>query len=109
VGVADGYGQGVGGVLLGDLRKFHERSHHLLDLFLAGPAVADHRAFDLQGSVLGYRQSGIDSGQEGDATGMAELEGGEGIFGDEDLFDGQGHGGVVLDDPAEFIVNGFEP
>src|ERR1700691_5554016 len=52
VEMADGYGQGIGGVgRLGNLIEIQEARHHLLDLMFFGAAVSDYRG--LNGEVRG--------------------------------------------------------
>jgi hypothetical protein len=47
VQMADGDGQGIGGVGgFGDLIEMQEPRHHLLHLMLFGAAVSDHRGLD---------------------------------------------------------------
>ena len=101
VGMADGDRQGIGGIFLGDFRQVEQNAHHLLDLGFFRPAIADHGIFYLQGRIFENRQSGIDSGEQGRPAGMSELEGGKGIFGDEDLFDGNRLRRIADDDAGK--------
>ncbi len=88
--MADGHGEGVGGIFLGDLRQVEQYLDHLLHLLLGSLAVADHRLFYLQGGVFEDIETGIDAGNDGGAAGLAELEGTLDIVGEEDVFHGHG-------------------
>ena len=86
--MADGHGQGVGGVegdpgaLAGEQRQDH-RPH----LLLFGVAVADDRLLDQAGLVLEDGQVGAGGGGEQDAPGVGELQGRGDVLGGEDRLD----------------------
>jgi len=71
--MADGHGQRIRSVFLGDFRQIHQGFDHLLHLTLGGLAVADHGIFNLQGAVFGHRQVGVDTGDNRRAPRLAEL------------------------------------
>ncbi len=72
--MAYGHCQGIRGVFLGNLRKIQEHLDHFLDLFLGRFAIADYCLLYLQGRVFEDRQSGIDSGDDCCATGLAKFQ-----------------------------------
>jgi len=106
VDVADGDGEGVGGV--GRFRgavEAKEACDHELDLLLGGEAVAGDRGLDGERGVLGDGEVAGGGGEHGDSADLAELEGGLGVGGEEDLFDGDAVGGVEGDEGGEFGVD----
>jgi len=89
VDVADGDGEGVGGVGgLGSFVEVEEAGDHELHLLLGGEAVANNGALDGEGGIFGNLQAAVGSGQHGDAADLAELERALRIGGEKDLFDG---------------------
>jgi len=89
VDVADGDGEGVGGVgRLGRLVEIEQAGNHELHLLLGGEAVADDGALDGERGVFGNEQTTVGSGQHGDAADLAELESALGVRREEDFFDG---------------------
>ncbi len=99
VDVADGDGQSVGGVSgFGDLGEGEQAGHHELDLLLGGESIAGDGGFDGEGGVLGDGNAGVGGGEQGDSADMAELDGGFGIDGVENFFDGDDVGAVALEE-----------
>jgi hypothetical protein len=89
VDVADGDGEGVGGVGgLGRFVQVEQAGDHELHLLFGGETVADNRAFDGERGVFGHEQTAVGGGQHGDAADLAELERALGVGGEEDFFDG---------------------
>ena len=78
--------QGVRGVSLGDFRQSQQRLQHLLNLALLGPALADHRLFDLQRRIFGHRQTGVYCCNNGRSAGLPQLERTLNIVGEKDIF-----------------------
>jgi len=65
MGVADGDGQGVRGIIgPRDLRQGQEYPDHLLHLALLGPPEAHHGLFDLGRGVFRNRDISLRRGQE---------------------------------------------
>ena len=102
-------GQGVGSVGLGWRAQAQQNTHHVLDLFLGGPARADDRALDLQCAVLRDREPPVDRGADGSAAGMTEHERGTRIVSDKDLLNRQSFGPVRVDDFEEAFMYETQP
>jgi hypothetical protein len=98
VEMADGYGQGIGGVgRLGNLIEIQEARHHLLDLMFFGAAVSDYRGLNGEWRVFGDLEPVGCGGQHGDAAHLAELQGRFHVGGIENIFDGDAVGLVAGD------------
>ena len=99
--MADRDGEGVGGIgRLGRLVEGQQAGDHELDLLFGSEAVADDGALDGEWSVFDDGQTAAGGGKHSDATDLAEFEGGLGVGGEEDLFNGD-DGGLVQGDEAE--------
>ena len=72
VGVANGAGEGVGGVGRGCSGQGEQAHDHRLHLLLGGFALADDRLLDLQGGVFGDRQAAVHQRRNGGAARLAE-------------------------------------
>src|SRR5882672_10707056 len=119
VGVADGAGERVGGIRGGRAGELQQPLHHVLHLFLAGVAVADHRLLHLQRGVFRDWQARVDRGADRRAARLAERERRRGIDVDEDFLDGDllrpvfaDHLAQVLEDrsqaPGKVCTAGFD-
>ena len=99
VEMADGDGEGIGGVGgLGNLIEVEQARHHLLDLMFFSAAVAHDRGFDGEGRVLGDFEPGGGGGQHGDSAHLAEFQGGFHVGSVENIFDGDTVGTVLGDE-----------
>jgi hypothetical protein len=106
VDVADGDGEGVGGVgWLGRFVEFEQAGDHELHLLLGGEAVADDSALDAERGVFGDGEAAVRRGQHGDAADLAELEGAFGVGGKEDFFDGDDLGLPEFEERGELCVD----
>ena len=75
VQMADGNGEGVGGVeWFRGLSKFEQTRHHMLDLLLLRASVADYRGLDRERRVFGDFESGGSSGQHGHASYLPQFQ-----------------------------------
>ena len=92
----------------GELGKIEQAGHHVLDLLLLCPAVADYGRFDGERRVLGDFEAGSGGGQHRDAADLPELEGGLRIECVEDVFDRDLVGLVFADELLEPGVNAAE-
>ena len=107
--VADGYGDGVGGVVgLGNGIEAQEHLHQFLYLLLAGPAVAAHRLFDLEGGILVDGQASLCHGQEDHSSRLADGHGRTHVLVEEELLHGHGARLVTGDDLSQFPVEDLE-
>lgn len=87
--VADGNGQGVGGV--GRARRLLEaekRLDHPLNLTFPRSAIPCYGAFDLQWTVLCNGEPALGGGEEGDPSHLAQLERTLRVFREDEGFDG---------------------
>src|SRR5512140_534453 len=118
-GAAESHGEGVGGVGGDRIADAEEAGDHPGDLLLRGTAVPRRRHLDLLGAVFVDRNVVNAAGDDrGDAR-MAKLEGGRGVFREEDLLDRGLRGPLEEDqvgecamDPEETVGEGrlaFEP
>ncbi len=106
VDVADGDGEGVGGVGgLGGFFEVEQTGDHELDLLLGGEAVADDGTLDGERGVLGDGEAAFGGGEHGDTADLAELERALGVGGEEDFFDGDDLGLPELEERGEFDVD----
>jgi len=106
VDVADGDGEGVGGVGgLGRFGEVEQAGDHELDLFLLREAVADDGGLDGERGVLGDGEVLIGGGQQGHAAHLAELEGALGVGAEKNLFDGDHVGAVGFEKRSELCVD----
>lgn len=106
VDVADGDGEGVGGVSwLGCYVKFEQAGDHELNLLLGGEAIPDDGTLDGERSVFRDGEAAIRRGQHGNAADLAELECAFGIGGEEDFFYGNNLGLPELEEGGEFGID----
>ena len=109
MGMAQGDGQGVGGVdlrLFGQPQQVHDHQHHLL---LVRPAVANHGLLDLARGVLGDLQTTLGAGHDGRAAGLTQLERRIGVACHEHLLDAHGDRPVLGDDVAHPAIDDLQP
>ncbi len=99
--VADGYGQGIGGILGREGLQPEQQFHHVLHLPFFSLAIPSHRLLDLAGSVFVDREITVLSGDDRRSAGVAELEGGPGVAVDEDILDRSHFRPVYRDDLAK--------
>ena len=106
VDVADGDGEGVGGVgRFGSFVEFEEAGDHELDLLFRCKTVADDGALDGQRGVFGDEETAVRRGHHSDATDLAELECALGVGGEEDFFDGDDFGLPEQEERGELGVD----
>ncbi len=107
--MANGNGQGVGGIDLrfaGQLQ--HVRDHHLHLLFV-GCAGTDHSLLDLGGRVFGNFQAFFSAGHDGRAAGLPAASDAESaLLRHEHLSDAHGHRTVGLDDFPYAAINDLQ-
>ena len=111
MGMAEGNAQGVGLVQPHLALQAENQAHHVLHLLLLGRAAAHQGLLDLARAVFVDGQLQGDGGGNGGTPGMAQLEGGRGVLGDEDLLDGDlvrpllvDQGAYALEDLAQTAV-----
>ncbi len=97
MGVRNGGGQRIGSIGLSATGRRQKPPDHGLHLLLAGVADADDAFLDVIGRVLGDLEPGLGAGQKPDRAGVAELERGQWVLGDESLFDRNGIGPQIRD------------
>lgn len=108
--MAEGCGQGVGGVVgRGDLGQSQQVSHHSLDLIFAGTALAADGFFYLQGGVFGHFHARAGGGQNEDSARLGHDDGGLDVGGEEEFFDGDGVGPEFGDQGGDGVVDLVEP
>ncbi len=74
VEMADGDGEGIGGVGgLGDLIEIQKTGDHLLHLVFFGAAVSNNRGLDGERRVSGDFESGGSGGEHGDSADLTEF------------------------------------
>src|SRR2546422_545919 len=83
-----------------------DQLHHVLHLTLFGPAVANDRALDLRGRVLGYRQPGFNGCEHCDAARVSELQRAPDVGGVEQILDRDTIGPAVVDQCRQPAMNG---
>lgn len=96
--VADGQGQGVGGVVL--VRgggQGEQAGDHAGHLSFIGGAVAYHGLFNPARLVFKDRQAGRRSGHQGHPAGLAEDKRGARVLAEKDAFDSHRFGPGFLD------------
>jgi hypothetical protein len=104
VKMADGNGQGIGGVSgFGDGIEAEQMRDHVLDLPLPGSAIAYDSGFDRKRGVFGDLYSATGCRQHGYATNLTQLQRRLRIDGIEDIFDSDVVGLVFLDEGAETV------
>ena len=86
----DRTGKRVGRIGLFDLAGWQQAANHGLYLFLLCMADADDALLDVVGRVFGDLETGLCAGEQRNSTGMADLQRGRRILGDEGQFDGDG-------------------
>src|SRR6185312_11956672 len=109
VRMRDGDRQCVGRVGLQRIAHVQQDSDHVLHLFLASMALADHGLLDGVGRVLADRQSAPDRRADRGAARLPELQCGIGIFRHEHAFDRRLGRRLCLDDGGEFVIDAFKP
>jgi hypothetical protein len=77
----------VGGIGLHGFVHVQQDADHVLHLFLAGVALADHRLLDRVGRVLADRQPVPDHRADRRAPRLPQLQRGVGVFGHEHALD----------------------
>lgn len=88
-GVADGHGDGIGGIERAEFRgEAKKRADHEGDLFLFRAAVADNAAFDGSGRIFADSEAGFGEDEQNGAAHLAQFEGGAGIFRGKCILDG---------------------
>jgi hypothetical protein len=108
--VADGYGQGVGGV-----RRFRhavqreQAGDHELDLLLGSESVARDGGLDGERCVLSDWKPGRGGGEQGDSADLAEFERRLGVSGEKNFFNGNALGGVQGHQANKLCVDLGEP
>ena len=86
--VADGDGQGVGGIhRFRWVGKLEQASDHVLDLLFLGTTVADDRRLYGQRRIFGDLKARRGGCEHGHATDLAEFQGGFDVESVEDVFD----------------------
>lgn len=85
----DSAGQRIGGVCGFHAGGWQETADHRLHLFLFRVPDTDDRLLDVIGRVLCDRQTFAGSREQHHSPGVAEFQGGRGIFSDEHLLDSQ--------------------
>jgi len=104
VQVADGDGEGVGGVCgMRDLFEAKQTRDHELHLGFFGLAVSDDGGLDGQRGVLSDFNFVRRGSQHGYATDLSELERGFHVDRVEDIFNGDTVGPAFQDEGAEFV------
>jgi hypothetical protein len=88
VGVSDGDGEAVGSVVgARNGWEFEESTDHFLDLGLLGAAVAGDGLLDLHGGVFARDEAGLGEGEQDNAAGLADGDGGGDVGGEEKHLD----------------------
>src|SRR5665648_201615 len=106
VGVGDGDGQRVGGVVgLRDARQAEDHLGHLLHLDLARASVPGNRLLDLQRRVLAGCGLELRGGQVEDALGLADRQRGLDVDVHEEILEHDDVGREALDEPQRLIVD----
>src|SRR5579862_1565327 len=104
--MADGNGQGVGGVRgFGRSGKLEQPDYHVLDLLLFSAPVADYRGLDSKRRVFSDFEAGRGSSQHGYAANLAEFESGLHVEGIEHVFDGDFIRLMLGDDGSQVHVD----
>ena len=106
--VANGAGEGVGGIGRRLAREREQALHHVLDLLLARVTVAHHRLLHLQRGVFGDRKAGEHRGADRGAARLAERERGLRVDVDEDLLDRHLERAVRGDDFVQPFEDGLQ-
>ena len=104
-GAAEGHGEGVGGVGGDRVADAEEAGDHPGDLLLGGAAVSGRRRLDLLGAVFVDGDAVGAAGDDRGAARLAELEGGRGVFREEDLLDRGFRGPMEKDQVGEFAMD----
>lgn len=108
--MAEGCGQGVGGVVgSGDFGQSQQVSHHSLNLIFAGTALAADGFFYLQGGVFGDFHARSGGGEDQNAARLRHDDGGFDVGGEEEFFDGDGVGLEFGDQGGDGAVDLVEP
>ena len=104
-GAAEGDGEGVGGVGGDRVADAEEAGDHPGDLLLGGAAVPGRRRLDLLGAVFVDDEAVGAACDDRGAAGLAELEGGRGVFREEDFLDRGFRGPMEVDQVGEFAMD----
>ena len=106
VHVADRHRERVGRVVRRrHVGKPEQQPHHLLDLVLLGAPVADHRALDLGGRVLGDLVAGLHGRQHRHAARVPELQRAAHVDGVEEALDGDALRPALGQERGQALVN----
>jgi len=104
--VAEGYGEGVGGVgRLGSLVHPQQGAHHQLHLFFVGVAVAGNASFHFAGRIRAYLHTVLLGGQQDNTANLSEPQSGAHVQRGEYRFHGHGMGPKFFDQLAEQPVD----
>ena len=109
VGVADGNGQRVGGVVALEFGLGHQDLQHHVDLLLLAMADANHCLLHRVRCIFRDPQARARRHQHGNATGLPELQGGDGVLVDEGLLDRRLVRLVGMHDFRQAVVQLAEP
>src|SRR6185312_7539925 len=107
--MGDGRSQGVGSVGLRDATGGQQALDHELHLLLAGMAGAHHAFLDVVGGIFGDLEPCFRRRQQRHGAGMADLQRGLRIAGDEGLLHSDGSGAVALNDFRQGPVQQHQP
>jgi hypothetical protein len=110
IGVADGDGERVGGVV-GPRRlgQREQRLDHPGHLALVGAPVPAHRSLDLLRGVVDAVDALLAGGEQDDAPRLADRERRPDVLTEIQCFEGDGVGPVLLDELAQTRVDGGQP
>src|SRR5579884_1026938 len=89
-------------------RELKEPADHLLDLILRRPAIADHRYLNRRRRIFKNRDLPEFRRQQGDPSGLAELESRFEVLREESIFDCERRRELFLNDPQEVVEKMFE-
>ncbi|MNF93438.1 hypothetical protein D3C84_761130 [compost metagenome] len=106
--MANGDGQGIGGIDLRLADQFQQVHHHHLHLLLVRRPGSDDRLLDLGRAVLGDLQVFLGASNDCRTPGLPQLQGRVGVARHENLFDAHGHRAVGLDDLAHAAINDLQ-
>ena len=98
-------GEGIGLVRGGIMAEAEKCAGHEGDLLLPSTTFAGGGFFDEFGRIFVDREAGAGGGEEGGPPGGTEGDGGAGVLDVNDQLDGEGFGGVGLDQLRQAVVN----
>ena len=104
-GSAEGHGEGVGGVGWDRVADAEEAGDHSCNLLLGSAAVSGRRRLDLLGAVLVDGHAVGAAGDDRGAARLSELEGGGGVFREEDFFHRGFRGPMEKDQVGELAMD----